>query len=117
MIRNYVFNSGAKKIWSMIGGKKGIGESFEKTMARCIKEEMNIEISGVKLLLIAPSSDKNIYFYHGRLTDNNVNLIERAEGQELQFFDLKELGKLQLATSTNFFFSKHRNAIEALISN
>lgn len=117
MIRNYVFNSGVQRIWRMIGGEKGNNESFEKTITRCIKEEINIKINDVKLLLVTPSDSKNIYFYHGKLTDNNVNLIERAEGQELQFFDLKELDKLQLAASTNLFFTQNRNAVEELLVN
>ncbi|OGH24945.1 MAG: hypothetical protein A3B47_02475 [Candidatus Levybacteria bacterium RIFCSPLOWO2_01_FULL_39_24] len=117
MIRNYVFNSGLQKTWCMIGGEKGSNESCEKTIARCIKEDMNIKINDVKLLLIAPSDNKNTYFYHGKLTDNNVNLIERAEGQELQFFDLKELNKLQLATSTDLFFTQNKNIVEELLAN
>ena len=117
MIRNYVFNSGMKKTWCMIGGKKEHNESCEKTITRCIKEEMNIKISDVKFLLVAPSDNKNTYFYHGKLTDNNVNFIERAEGQELQFFDLKELDKLQLASSANLFFTQNRNIVEELLVN
>ncbi len=117
MIRDYVFNSGVQKIWRMIGGEKGQDESCEKTITRCIKEEMNIKISDVKLLLVVPFDNKNTYFYHGKLTDNNVNLIERAEGQELQFFDLKELDKLQLTTSANLFFTQNRNIVEELLVN
>jgi ADP-ribose pyrophosphatase YjhB (NUDIX family) len=117
MIRNYVFNSGAQKIWRMIGGEKGNNESFEKTIARRIKEEMNIEINDIKFLLTTPSENKNTYFYHGKLTDNNVNFIERAEGQELQFFDLKELNKIQLTSSANLFFSQNKNIVEELLSN
>lgn len=117
MIRNYVFNSGLKKIWCMIGGKKENNESFEKTITRKIKEEMNIEISTIKLLSVSPLDDKNIHFYHGKLTDNNVNCIERAEGQELQFFNLKELDKLQLAASANLFFTQNRDTVEELLVN
>lgn len=117
MIRNYVFNSGLQKTWSMIGGEKGSNESCEKTINRKIKEEMNIRISDVKLLLVVPSDNKNTYFYHGKLTDSNVNLIQRAEGQELQFFDLKELGKLQLATSANLLFTQNKNLVEELLVN
>ena len=51
MIRNYVFNSGIRKTWSMIGGKKKNNESCEKTIVRKIKEEMNIKIADVKLIL------------------------------------------------------------------
>lgn len=117
MIRNYIFNSGAQKIWCMVGGKKGNNESFEKTIIRKIKEEMNIKISDVKFLLASPVDNKNTYFYHGKLTDNNVNFIQRSEGQELQFFDLKELDKLQLATSADLFFTKNRNIVEELLTN
>ncbi len=117
MIRNYIFNSGAQKIWRLVGGEKENNESFEKTITRCIKEEMNIEIADVKFLLVSPGDNKNTYFYHGKLTDNNVNLIERSEGQELQFFDLKELDKLQLATTADIFFTKNRNIVEGLLIN
>lgn len=117
MIRNYVFNSGVARIWCMIGGEKGDKESFEKSIARKIKEEMNIKINDVKLLFVSPTNDKNTYFYHGKLTDSNVNLIERSEGQELQFFDLKELDKLQLEASTNLFFTQNRNTVEDLLAN
>lgn len=117
MIRNYVYNSGLKKIWCMIGGRKESNESSEKTIARKIKEEMNIEISNVKFLLVSPVDGKDIHFFHGKLTDNNVNRIERAEGQELQFFNLKELDKLQLTASANLFFTQHRSAVEELLVN
>lgn len=117
MIRDYVFNSGAQKTWCMIGGKKENNESCEKTITRCIKQEMNIKINDVKLLLVSPAGDKNTYFYHGKLTDGNVNLIERSEGQELQFFDLEELDKLHLAASANLFFTQNKNIVEELLAN
>lgn len=116
MIKGYASNSRVEKIWRMIGGEKESSESFEKAIIRKIKEEMNIKIDDVKLVLVSPSFGKNTYFYHGKLTDNNVNFMEREEGHELQFFDLKELDRLQLATSTNLFFTKHRNAVEELLN-
>ena len=117
MIRDYDFTAGLKKVWCMVGGKKEDNESYEKTIVRKIKEDMNIEVSNVKLLLISPIGDNDIHFYHGKLTDNNVNRIQRAEGQELQFFNLKELCNLQLAASANLFFTKHRSAVEELLIN
>ena len=99
----------------MVGGEKGSGESFEKTITRCIKEEMKIQISNVKFLLTISSDNKDTYFYHGKLTDNNVNFIERAEGQELQFFDLEELNKIHLTTSANLFFTQNKNIVEELL--
>ncbi len=117
MIRDFDLTSRLKKTWCMIGGKKENNESFDKTVVRKIKEEMNIEVNDVKFLLVSPFDDKDIHFYHGKLTDNNVNRIERAEGQELQFFNLRELDKLQLASSSNLFFTRHRSAVEELLAN
>lgn len=84
MIRDFDLTSRFKKTWCMIGGKKEDNESYEKTIVRKIKEEMNIEVSNVKFLLASFLDDKDIHFYYGKLTDNNVNRIERADGQELQ---------------------------------
>lgn len=117
MIRNYVFNSGLQKTWCMIGGEKAQDESCEKTIIRKIKEEMNIKISDIKLLLVSSTENKNTYFYHGKLTDNNVNFIQRAEGQELQFFNLKELGKLQLAPPADYFFTQNKNIVQDSLVN
>ena len=117
MIKDYVFNSGEQKIWRMIGGEKENNESYEKTIIRKVREEMKIEISGVKLLLTATSSNKNTCIYHGKLSDDDVNLIERSEGQELQFFDLKELGKIKLTTSADLFFARNKNIVEELLVN
>jgi ADP-ribose pyrophosphatase YjhB (NUDIX family) len=117
MIKNYVFNSGEQKTWCMVGGEKSNNESFENTILRKIKEEMKIEIGSVKFLSIISSDNKNTYFYHGKLTDNNVNLIERSDGQELQFFDLKELNKIRLTLSAETFFSQNKNTIEELLTN
>jgi len=117
MIRNHVFNSGIQKVWHMIGGENGNNESFETTITRRVKEEMNIKINDIELLTVESTETKNTYFYHGKLTDNNVNYIERAEGQELQFFDLKELNKLQLSAPTNLFFTQKRTVVEELLAN
>lgn len=117
MIKDYAANSTVQKIWRMIGGKKDSNESFEKSVVRCIKEEMNIEVGGLKFLLVSPAVDVNIHFYHGRLTDSNVNGIERAEGQELGFFDIEELDSLKLTESTNLLFTQHRKAVEELLVN
>jgi ADP-ribose pyrophosphatase YjhB (NUDIX family) len=116
-IKNYAFNSGVQRIWSLIGGEKKNDESMEKIISRKIKEEMKIEIDDIKFLLVNSSENKDTYFYHGKLTDNNVNLIERSDGQELQFFNLKELSKIQLASSAHVFFTQNKNIVEELLIN
>ena len=45
--------------------------------------------------------------YHATLTDDNVNRIERQEGQLLSFFSFRELQNLLLSNPTREFVSKH----------
>ncbi len=88
-----------KHAWCFIGGIKENRESFENAMARKVEKETGIKIEKVEF--VSESC------YHARLTDDNVNKIERAEGQLLDFFTLKELGKLFLSSTTAQFISKH----------
>ncbi len=88
-----------KHAWCFIGGIKENRESFENAMARKVEKETGIKIEKVEF--VSESC------YHARLTDDNVNKIERAEGQLLDFFTLKELGKLFLSSTTAQFILKH----------
>lgn len=92
-----------KHPWTFIGGIKGEKESFENAMTRRVEKEMGIKIEKVEF--VSESC------YHARLTDDNVNNIERAENQLLNFFSLKELGKLFLSNTTAQFISKHGSLI------
>jgi len=88
-----------KHAWCFIGGIRENRESFENAMARKVEKEMGIKIEKVEF--VSESC------YHARLTDDNVNKIKRAEGQLLDFFTLKEAGKLSLSSTTAQFISKH----------
>jgi len=88
-----------KHPWCFIGGIKEKRESFENAMARKVEKEMGVKIEKVEF--VSESC------YHARLTDDDVNKIKRAEGQLLDFFTLKELGKLFLSSTTAQFISKH----------
>ncbi|MEK7450838.1 MAG: NUDIX hydrolase [Patescibacteria group bacterium] len=92
-----------KHPWTFIGGIKGEKESFENAMTRRVEKEMGIRIEKVEFVSEA--------CYHARLTDDNVNNIERAENQLLNFFSPKELGKLFLSNTTAQFISKHSSLI------
>ncbi len=89
--------------WSFIDGVKEKKESFENAMARRVKKEMGIKIEKIELV--------SEYCYHARLTDDNVNQIQRSEGQLLDFFTLKELEKLYLSGTTAQFVSRHKELI------
>ncbi len=92
-----------KHPWTLIGGIKEKRESYEAAMARRVKKEAGIKLESVEYV-----AD---YCYHASLTDDNVNNIQRAEGQLLDFFTLKELQKLTLAAPTAQFLEKHSDLI------
>lgn len=94
-----------KHPWCFIGGIKTEKESFEKAMTRRVQRETGIKIEKVEFV--------SEFCYHARLTDDNVNKIERAENQLLDFFTLAESKKLFLSRTTTQFISKHGNLIDS----
>jgi ADP-ribose pyrophosphatase YjhB (NUDIX family) len=92
-----------KHPWYFIGGIKEKRESFENAMTRRVKKETGIKIEKVEF--VSESC------YHAKLTDDNVNKIERAENQLLDFFNLRESKKLFLSSTTAQFISKHGTLI------
>jgi NADH pyrophosphatase NudC (nudix superfamily) len=85
--------------WCFIGGTREDKESFEDALSRRVEKETGIKIENVEYL--------SELCYHARLTDDNVNKIQRAENQLLDFFTLKEVRKLFLSSLTVQFISKH----------
>jgi NADH pyrophosphatase NudC (nudix superfamily) len=92
-----------KHPWSIISSIKDKSESFEKTLAKRVHKEMGIKIDNVE-----PVTQ---FYYHAKLTDNNVNNIKRSENQLLDFFSLKETKKLLLSSETAKFISNHASLI------
>ena len=92
-----------KHTWTFIGGEKKQKESSEAALSRIVENEASIKIDDVKKV-----SDK---FYHARLTDENVNQIQRREGQLLDFFTPSDLQKLKLDGDTRDFTEKYSNLI------
>lgn len=92
-----------KHPWSFIGGVKDEKQSFEKTLARKVEKETGIRVDKVEFV--------SEFCYHARLTDDNVNKIERAENQLLDFFSLRESKKLFLSNATKQFILKHGDLI------
>lgn len=89
--------------WSFIAGIREKRESFEVALARSIKKEMGIVIENIEYV-----SDS---FYHARLSDSDVNNIQRSDNQLLDFFSLKEIEQLSLTKRTEKFISKHATLI------
>jgi NADH pyrophosphatase NudC (nudix superfamily) len=92
-----------KHPWCFISGVRAKKESFETTLLRRVEFEMGIKIENVEYV-----SD---FCYHAKLTDDNVNKIQRRENQLLDFFSPKELRNLFLSHPTKEFISKHRDLI------
>ena len=92
--------------WCFIEGIKEEEESFEGALSRTVEEEMGVKIENVECV--------SELCYHAKLTDDNVNNIQRGENQLLDFFNPKELKKLHLSKPTQDFISKHSSLIPAL---
>ena len=69
------------------------------------------EEAGIKIANVERVSES---YYLARLTDDNVNKIQRAENQLLDFFNPRELKKLFLSKPTQEFISRHRSLIPTL---
>jgi len=89
--------------WCFIGGIKGNKESFENALSRTVEKETGIKIENVEFV--------SEFCYHAKLTDDNVNKIQRAENQLLDFFTLKEVKKLFLSGETAKFIFNHARLI------
>jgi hypothetical protein len=92
--------------WCCIGIDKKDNEKLEKTLTKIVEKETNIKIDRIEFV-----SDN---YYHARLTDENVNNIQRDELQLLNFFTASEINNLALSSSTKQFLDQHQSLSRAL---
>ncbi len=88
--------------WTVIEGVFNTKE-LEQALVRKVEREMGIKIEKIERLSEG--------YFHAQLTDENVNNIERSEGQLLDFFAPRELDNLILSQATSQFISKHAELI------
>lgn len=100
-------------LWSFIGGKKRGTESHEQTVRRRVKYNTNLELKEIKCL--QSKTRGRDYYYHGRLSDFEVNHIERREGERLEFYTLKEVDALTLSEKTQDFWKEFKDNVEELM--
>lgn len=92
-----------KHPWRLISVTINQNLSLEQTLISRIQEEMGIKVENVERIT------EN--YYHARLTDKNVNNIQRSEHQLLDFFTLKDTEKLFLSDETSKFISAYPQLI------
>lgn len=116
MVNNYRSPNSPQNIWGMVESRKRLSESFLDAIVRKTKEEMKIQLRNVSFLFKVEFSDGVVYFSHGKLTDDDVNCIERREGHEIWFFAPSEILKLQLAPFTDSFFAEYKSKLANLLN-
>jgi hypothetical protein len=102
--------------WSFITVEASGSQSGENIIMREVEKITSIPLSSVNLLFgVAGVKKHNLY--HAGLTDKEVNDIKRIEGQDLQFFTMREIEKLTLSQSSDMVFSRSKSLIEASFIN
>lgn len=101
-------------IWHFIGGLRQKNKSEKETITRLVEQETSIKLVSVELLSSENLDDSIEHYYCAKLTDQDVNNMERAEGQLINFFTVSELEKLPLSTSTKHFISKHKDFLASI---
>jgi ADP-ribose pyrophosphatase YjhB (NUDIX family) len=99
-------------IWTFIEGQKKGNESFEKAIRRKIESMLCLNPGQIELLSHWTYNSRKKYFFHAQLTDEEVNSMQRLEGETIDFFSVRELEKLQMSHLTKLFIQKHRELLE-----
>ena len=101
-----------KSAWKFVGGIREANESFQEAIVKRVFSITGLKLNGIEHLSTITTDKERKYLYHAKLTDKDVNNIERANGFLLQFFTIKEIDLLTLSTTTQIFVDRHREFIE-----
>lgn len=98
------------RIWSFLEEENGKFRTKSATF-QLIEKKMNTGPVAISKELL--SDDE--YIYQVKLTDKNVNSIQRLQGIRLEFYSLEEMGKLQLTNNTRMLIENYKYIIQNLI--
>lgn len=101
-------------LWRFIKVEKDEEKSFEESLFNKVKYEMGVRIESIEFLSKARFDDSTLHFFHARLTDFDVNTISRSEGQDINFYSVKEVRDLRMTTSTKLFINKHQQLVDTI---
>lgn len=102
-------------LWAPLGGNSFANELPEETLKRELKEEANLEIKDFTYL---GDMQLDSHLFLVKISGKNFKEIKKGqEGQKLEFFNFKELQKLNLATKFKNFIIKNQPEIEKAIKN
>lgn len=99
-------------VWRFIGRNKEKGKSMEETILREVDRQIGIKLPKVEFLSTIKDDLTQKHFYHGKLTDTQVNNMDREKGQTIQFYSLRELEKIPLSPTTRNFINQHSDIFE-----
>ena len=99
-------------VWRFIGRNREKGKTMEETILREVEKQTGIRLESIELLSTVEEDSIQKHFYHGRLTDTQVNNMNRDQGQTIQFYSMRELEKIPLSPSTKKFIAQHNNIFE-----
>lgn len=103
-----IFKQLQNNTWHLIEKRTTQDQSTQEAITQEVERETHIRLEDVSLLMSMSSQNRREYLFHAQLTDSDVNRIQRAEGRIIQFFTLRELKKLPLEASANYFLTEDK---------
>lgn len=101
-----------ENLWSFVGENYNWTNSQESAL-KILKRVTKLKSLIVEKISLSDSGDDTLYFT--RLSDKNVNSIERSETEKLEFYNLKEVLGLNLTSSTQTLVSNFQEKITQLL--